>query len=85
MSGGKWTLAFPIIVKVYTERQADEVLSYDPRIQEIIRETDPLEQVKMALQLPGPPRTLQTFVNAKDGNGYFPVVWGRECGIFLTW
>ena len=74
MSGGKWTPAFPIIVKVYTERQADEVLSYDPRVQEIIRETDLLEQVKVALQLPGPPHTLQTFVNAKDGNGYFPVV-----------
>ena len=84
MSGGKWTLAFPIIVKVYTERQADEVLSYDPKIQEIIRETDPLKQVKMALWLPGPPCTLQTFVNAKDGNGYFLVVWGQECGIFLT-
>ena len=47
MSGGKWTPAFPIIVKVYTERQADEVLSYNPRIQDIIRETNLLEQVKL--------------------------------------
>ena len=84
MAGGKWTPKFPIIVKVFTEGQADDVLTYDPRIQEIILETDPLEQIKMALRLPGPPPTLEAFVKAEEGNGYYPVVWGQQCGIFLT-
>lgn len=84
MTGGKWSPRFPIVVKVYSERQADEVLTYDLKIQQIIGETDPLEQVKMALQLPNSLRTLDTFVNANEDNGYFAVVWGQKCGIFLT-
>ena len=84
MAGGKWSTRFPIVVKVYSERQADEVLTYDLKIQEIIGENDPLEQVRMALRLPNSLRTLDTFINAKEGNGYYAVVWGQQCGIFLT-
>lgn len=84
MTGGKWSNTFPIVVKVYSERQANEVLTYDLKIQEIIRENDPLEQVKMALLLPNSLHTLDTFTNANEDNGYFAVVWGQHCGIFLT-
>ena len=84
MSGGKWAARFPIVVKVYTEQQADEVLSYDSSIQQIISETDQLEQVKMALRLPGATSILQSFVKGKEDHGYYPVVWGGQCGIFLT-
>ena len=84
MAGGKWAQRFPIVVKVYTEKQADEALSHDPKIQEIIGENDPVEQVKMALHLPGATTVLDRFVRAKEGNGYYLVVWGQQCGIFLT-
>ena len=85
MSGGKFTPRFPIVVKVFMEAQADEVLKYNASLQEIIAEDDPLKQVKLAFSLRGARLILQNFVEAdRSARGFFPVVWGQKCGIFLT-
>lgn len=85
MSGGKFTPRFPIIVKVYTEAQADEVLKYNASLQKIIQEDDPLKQVDLAITLRGARLILRQYVESdRSTRGFFPVVWGQKCGIFLT-
>ena len=84
MTGGKYKAKFPIIVKVYTEQQADEVLTYDASLQKIIKEVDPVAQVRMALELEGSDTILKELVDSSEHRGYYPVVWGQRCGIFLS-
>ena len=85
MPGGKYMQAFPIIVQVDTEEDADEVLTYAPAVKVLMSTLPEAEQVRLAWTLPGGDTILRgSMTSSSSGPGIYPVAYGNKCAIFLS-
>ncbi|CDO74853.1 hypothetical protein BN946_scf185004.g3 [Trametes cinnabarina] len=83
ITGGKYSKAFHIVVKVDHEQQADEVLTYSGAIKVIQDTPKTCNMVKLAFLLPGGETILHSWVQNEDGKGFYPIVYGTQCAIFI--
>lgn len=74
----------PIVFKVPSEELADEILRYRDTIRDVAQGDSALSRVALVYALPVGDDILQEYIRNSIGHGLYPVVYGRECAVFLS-
>ncbi|KAH9858615.1 hypothetical protein C2E23DRAFT_712761, partial [Lenzites betulinus] len=85
LSGGSFSDPFPIAFKVPNEELANEILEYRDAIKIIEAGRTTVERVRLAYTLPIGDDILEHHMRDSGSGGLYPVVYGRECAVFLAY
>lgn len=82
--GGRFADPIPIVVKVYSEALADEVLAYGDAIRMIAAASSVVDRVRLVFTLPVGGDILKNYPDPQRKRGFYPVAYGRESALCTT-
>lgn len=82
--GGRFADPIPMVVKVYSEALADEVLTYGDAIRMIAHASSVVDRVRLIFTLPVGGEILKNYPDPSKKHGFYPVAYGKESAVFTT-
>ncbi len=84
VSGGRFADPIPMVVKVYSEALADEILTYGDAIRMIAKASSVVDRVRLIFTLPVGGEILKNYPDPFKKHGFYPVAYGKESAVFTT-